>query len=131
MGKDDKKLGFSSIKAEAAAVSSNKAAQEFVNAAVPAVASGSVVTITTPASEPTKERMLVVEGYLKDRSETCQKPIQLYLRNPYADWMQQHASSGRGGQQILINYLIRRGIEAVERDFGDKGIIFATEPTDE
>ena len=130
MAKEDKKLGFSSIKAEAAAVSSNKAAQQFVDAAA-TVASGSVVTITTSASEPSKERMLVVEGYLKDRGETCQKPIQLYLRNSYAEWMQQHASSGRGGQQILINYLIRRGIDAVERDYQQDGIIFATETTDE
>lgn len=125
MAKTERKLGFSGIKAEAQTVS--KAAQEFVNAASPVLAV-SESAIAVP--EPAKERMLVLEGYLKDRGESCQKPMQLYLRTTYAEWMQRHASSGRGGQQILINYLIRRGIEAVERDYDQNGILFATESTE-
>jgi len=41
--------------------------------------------------------------------------------------MQRHASAGRGGNQILINYLIKRGIQAVEQEYTAHGIIFADE----
>ena len=49
------------------------------------------------------------------------------LRNELAAWMQRHASAGRGGNQILINYLIKRGIQAVEQEYTAHGIIFADE----
>ena len=71
--------------------------------------------------------MLVVEGHLHHRSVNCQSPMQLYLRNELAAWMQRHASAGRGGNQILINYLIKRGIQAVEQEYTAHGIIFADE----
>jgi hypothetical protein len=69
----------------------------------------------------------LVEGHLRNRNESCHNPIQLYLRNELFDWIEQNATAGRGGTQIVINYLVRRGIEAVEKEFQENGIVFADE----
>jgi len=53
--------------------------------------------------------------------------MQLYLRNELAAWMRRHASAGRGGNQILINYLLKRGIQAVEQEYRAQGILFVDE----
>ena len=44
--------------------------------------------------------------------------------------MKRHASAGRGGNQILINYLIKRGIQVVEEEYAESGIILADESQD-
>ncbi len=126
MTEREKKQGFANIRAEAASMAADPQAQQFVNAAkvAPAFPAGSV----RPSVEEARgERMLVVEGHLHHRSVNCQPPMQLYLRNELAAWMQRHASAGRGGNQILINYLIKRGIQAVEQEYTAHGIIFADE----
>lgn len=130
MAERAKKQGFANIRAEAASIAVDAQAQQFVNAAhaTPPVLSGHV----RPAAErPKGERMLVVEGHLKNRSASCQPPMQLYVRNELAEWMHRHASAGRGGNQILINYLIKRGIQAVEHEYTTHGILFADERQDE
>jgi len=126
MTEREKKQGFANIRAEAASMAADPQAQQFVNAAkvAPAFPAGSV---RSPVEEARGERMLVVEGHLHHRSVNCQPPMQLYLRNELAAWMQRHASAGRGGNQILINYLIKRGIQAVEHEYAAHGIIFADE----
>ena len=126
MAEREKKQGFANIRAEAASMAADPQAQQFVNAAkvAPAFPAGSV---RSPVEEARGERMLVVEGHLHHRSVNCQPPMQLYLRNELAAWMQRHASAGRGGNQILINYLIKRGIQAVEQEYTAHGIIFADE----
>ena len=126
MAEREKKQGFANIRAEAASMAADPQAQHFVNAAkvAPAFPAGS----GRPSVEEARgERMLVVEGHLHHRSVNCQPPMQLYLRNELAAWMQRHASAGRGGNQILINYLIKRGIQAVEQEYTAHGIIFADE----
>lgn len=126
MAAREKKQGFANIRAEAASIAADPQAQQFVNAAqaVPPVAASPV----RPSAEERKgERMLVVEGHLTNRGASCQPPLQLYLRNELAAWMKRHASAGRGGNQILINYLIKRGIQAVEQEYTTHGIIFADE----
>ena len=126
MAEREKKQGFANIRAEAASMAAYPQAQQFVNAAkvAPAFPAGS----GRPSVEEARgERMLVVEGHLHHRSVNCQPPMQLYLRNELAAWMQRHASAGRGGNQILINYLIKRGIQAVEQEYTAHGIIFADE----
>ena len=126
MAEREKKQGFANIRAEAASMAADPQAQQFVNAAkvAPTFPAGS----GRPSVEEARgERMLVVEGHLHHRSVNCQPPMQLYLRNELAAWMQRHASAGRGGNQILINYLIKRGIQAVEQEYTTHGIIFADE----
>ena len=121
---------FSNIKAEAESISANPHAQQFVNAAKATTSSTSSDELSR--AEPSKrERKLVVDGYLKNRNQSCQPPMQLYLRNELAEWMKRHASAGRGGNQILINYLIKRGIQAVEDEYDENGIILADERQDE
>jgi hypothetical protein len=126
MAAREKKQGFANIRAEAESIAADPQAQQFVNAAqaVPPVTSS---PMQPSAEERRGERMLVVEGHLKNRSASCQPPLQLYLRNELAAWMKRHASAGRGGNQILINYLIKRGIQAVEQEYTAHGIIFADE----
>jgi hypothetical protein len=71
-----------------------------------------------PAAPPepaVKGVLLIVEGYLKNRREAS-SPIQLYLRHEADRWVKAHAIAGRGGQQIVLNYLIARGIAAVEAE---------------
>ena len=129
MAARENKQGFANIRAEAASLAADPQAQQFVNAAkaAPLVPSSAF----QPAAEEARgERMLVVEGHLHHRSASCQPPMQLYLRNELAAWMHQHASAGRGGNQILINYLIKRGIQAVEHEYAAHGIIFADERQD-
>jgi hypothetical protein len=126
MAEREKKQGFANIRAEAASMAADPQAQQFVDAAK--VASTFPAGPGRPSIEEARgERMLVVEGHLHHRSVNCQPPMQLYLRNELAAWMQRHASAGRGGNQILINYLIKRGIQAVEQEYTAHGIIFADE----
>ena len=130
MAERERKQGFANIRAEAESIAADPQAQQFVNAAH--AASPVRSSHITPSAESTKrERMLVVEGHLKNRNASCQPPMQLYLRNELAEWMQRHASAGRGGNQILINYLIKRGIQAVEHEYTTHGIIFADASQDE
>ena len=130
MAEREKKQGFTNIKAEAASLAVDPQAQQFVNAA-------QTRTLALPAPSRSAgdnakgERMLVVEGHLKHRGISCQPPIQLYLRNELAAWMKRHASAGRGGNQILINYLIQRGIQAVEQEYSTQGILFVDADQDD
>ena len=129
MAERGNKFGFDNIKAEAASIAANPNAQEFVNTAK----SGAYTTLDNKESlaESDKgERKLVVDGHLKNRNQSCQSPMQLYLRNELAEWMKRHASAGRGGNQILINYLIKRGIQVVEEEYAENGIILADESQD-
>lgn len=69
-----------------------------------------------PAPEPAARGvLLIVEGYLKNRRESS-SPIQLYLKHEADEWIKAHAIAGRGGQQIVLNELIARGIAAVEAE---------------
>ena len=128
------KLGLNSLKTEANNIVANEEAQKFVQGAVrkSEANSDSVKTKKTRTSAkktshkiPKKQPKLVVEGQLRNRSQTCQKPIQLYVRNELAQWMEENATAGRGGNQILINYLIKRGIQAIEEEYEELGLIFA------
>jgi hypothetical protein len=125
MAEREKKQGFANIRAEAASLARDPQAQQFVNAAQ---STPPVLPDDRPPGDTLKgERMLVVEGHLKNRSTSCEAPMQLYLRKELAAWMKRHASAGRGGNQSLINYLIRRGIEAVEQEYRTQGILFVEE----
>ncbi|MGE3542189.1 MAG: hypothetical protein AB7N91_32840 [Candidatus Tectimicrobiota bacterium] len=123
MAEREHKQGFANIRAEAASLAVDPHAQQFVNAAQ-SPPSGPPNPVPPPVDRRKGERMLVVEGHLKNRRTSCQPPMQLYLRNELAAWMQRHASAGRGGNQILINYLLQRGIQAVEHDYRTQGILF-------
>lgn len=123
------KMNFGSITEQARKVASDQEAQNFVQGAKNAK-SEQKATVPKQAVKKTESKTvpkLVVEGYLKNRKESCGDPIQLYILNDLAKWMEDHAKAGRGGNQILINYLIRRGIEAVETEYDDTGVIFASE----
>lgn len=122
MAARESKQGFANIKAEAASLALDPQAQQFVNAAQPSLPPAR--PSAPPEDRRKGERMLVVEGHLKNRGASCQPPMQLYLRNALAAWMKRHASAGRGGNQILINYLIHRGIQAVEQEYQTHGILF-------
>lgn len=115
-----KKIGFDSIKVAAKEIAKNPDAQKFVKNATP-----SSSTAPKPASSNT--RKLVVDGQLSNRDKTCRKPIQLYIKNDIANWIEDHCSAGRGGQQIMLNYLIRAGIEKIEQQFEESGVIFTEE----
>ena len=119
------KLNLGSLKQQANQIAANQEAIDFVQGA-----SSKAITPQAESPEKKKERKLIVEGQLKNRSQTCIKPIQLYLRNEYAAWIQNHAVAGRGGLQIMINYLVRRGIEAVEKEYTSNGMVFADESQD-
>lgn len=114
------KIGFSSITQEATAIANNPNAKSFVEEAdkpKPAPAN-------TLANKQSHQKMLVLEGYLKDRNVNCQRPIQLYLLNEIASWISNNVNGGRGGQQLIINYLLKKGIESVETHFQKEGVIF-------
>lgn len=129
MAERGSRFGFGNIRAEAASIAANPNAQQFVNTAKSTTSSTS--SDRALLAEPSKgERKLVVDGHLKNRNQSCQPPMQLYLRNELAEWMKRHASAGRGGNQILINYLIKRGIQAVEEEYVENGIILADERQD-
>ena len=129
MAEREKKQGFANIRAEAASLAVDPQAQQFVNAAQ-AMSPVLPDHLPSPVDRLKGERMLVVEGHLKNRSTSCQPPMQLYLRNELAAWMKRHASAGRGGNQILINYLLKRGIQAVEQEYRAQGILFVDEDQD-
>lgn len=123
------KMNFSSITEQAQQLANNQDAQSFVQGA-----NTEKKDATKQQSKPTEKKTikkatpkLMVEGYLKNRKESCGDPIQLYILKDLAQWMEDHAKAGRGGNQILINYLIRKGIEAVEEEYEESGIIFASE----
>lgn len=136
------KLGLGSLKNEANNIVKNEEARKFVQGAN---LTDNTPVETEPSSNPSnrskkstssrrktkkppkKQPKLVVEGQLRNRNQTCQKPIQLYIRNELAEWMEENAMAGRGGNQILINYLIKRGIEAIEDEYDEDGMIFANE----
>ena len=133
------KLGLTSLKNEANNIVANEEARKFVQGAN-LTNNKSVETEVSKPPKPTstsskkkkqkptkKQPKLVVEGQLRNRSQTCQKPIQLYIRNELAEWMEENAMAGRGGNQILINYLIKRGIESIEEEYDEEGMIFANE----
>lgn len=122
-------MNFGSITEQARKVANDQEAQNFVQGAKNAK-SEQKATVPKQALKKTEGKAvpkLVVEGYLKNRKESCGDPIQLYILNDLAKWMEDHAKAGRGGNQILINYLIRKGIEAVEEEYDDTGVIFASE----
>lgn len=122
-------MNFGSITEQARQVASDQEAQNFVQGAKKAK-SEQDATVPKQVVKKTEGKTipkLVVEGYLKNRKESCGDPIQLYILNDLAKWMEDHAKAGRGGNQILINYLIRKGIEAVEEEYDDTGVIFTSE----
>jgi hypothetical protein len=129
MAERGNKFGFDNIRAEAASIAANPNAQEFVNTAKSGIAKAPSSKVSLAESYK-GERKLVVDGHLKNRNQSCQPPMQLYLRNELAEWMKRHASAGRGGNQILINYLIKRGIQVVEEEYAENGIILADESQD-
>jgi hypothetical protein len=111
------KLGLDTLKEETRRITEDPQAREFVNEA------------QRKQHEPAPpEKILVVEGYLKNRASACRPQQQLFLLNELADWVDSRASGGRGGVQMVINYLISRGIESVEKEHRDKGgVIFVPE----
>ncbi len=136
------KLGLNSLKNEANNIVKNEEARKFVQGANltdnKPVETEASSTPSNPSRKSTSSRRktkkqakkqpkLVVEGQLRNRNQTCTKPIQLYIRNELAEWMEENAMAGRGGNQILINYLIKRGIEAIEDEYDEDGMIFANE----
>ncbi|NJM67556.1 MAG: hypothetical protein HC851_18730 [Acaryochloris sp. RU_4_1] len=123
------KMNFGSISEQARQVANDQDAQSFVRGAKN---SKNELELTKPKQTTKKlssrsTPKLVVEGYLKNRKESCGDPIQLYILNDIAQWMEDHAKAGKGGNQILINYLIRKGIKAVEQEYENTGVIFASE----
>ena len=114
------KLNLNSLKEQANQLATNEDAKKFVQGA-----KSKPISPEPKSAKTNKERKLIVEGQLKNRDQTCQKPIQLYLRNEHAEWIQKHAIAGRGGLQILINHLVKRGIDSVEQEYESKGIVFA------
>jgi hypothetical protein len=121
-------LGLGGIKEQALAIANSEGAQDFVKGAMLNTTPTKVQAETpVPFQKAKKQRKLVVDGHLRNRNESCHNPIQLYLRNELFDWIEQNATAGRGGTQIVINYLVRRGIEAVEKEFQENGIVFADE----
>lgn len=140
------KLGLNSLKNEANNIVANEEARKFVQGAnltdnkpveteassTPSNRSKKSTSSKRKTQKPAKKQpKLVVEGQLRNRNQTCQKPIQLYIRNELAQWMEENAMAGRGGNQILINYLIKRGIESIEEEYEDSGMIFANEDKSE
>ncbi len=137
------KLGLTSLKNEANNIVANEEARKFVQGANLTDNKSVETEVSTPPKPPStsskkkkpkpakKQPKLVVEGQLRNRNQTCQKPIQLYIRNELAQWMEENAMAGRGGNQILINYLIKRGIESIEEEYEDSGMIFANEDKSE
>ena len=136
------KLDFSGIKAEAVKIAEDEAAKNFVKGALRNNLASVLPTSDEKNTNENKERhkmlnekniikkqpkKLVVDGLLKNRNEICQKPIQLYIKKELTEWIDTYTSSGRGGQQIMLNYLIKRGIEAVEEQYKTNGIVFADE----
>lgn len=136
------KLGLNSLKNEANNIVANEEARKFVHGANltdnKSVETEVSSTLSNASKKSTsskrktqkpakKQPKLVVEGQLRNRGKTCQKPIQLYVRNELAEWIEENAMAGRGGNQILINYLIKRGIEAIEEEYDEDGMIFANE----
>ena len=141
------KLGLDSIKDQAIAVASDEAAQAFVKGAKSISEELDDSSVSSVSSAPKRENSskkkrrkstrkkiepkLIVQGQLKNRTATCNKPIQLYVLNENMKWMDTFASTGKGGKQILINYLIKRGIQSVEEEFEKHGLIFADEEPEE
>lgn len=95
-------------------------------AAVAFVAGAAPVIAKAPRAHDT---YLIVEGYLKARRETCRPPMQLYLKNDIADWIDQHTIAGRGGAQIVINYLLQRGIDAINGEYTPGNPVIAHDDT--
>ena len=72
------KMDFKSIKEEAAKIADDSSAKAFIKGAQD---SQSLDSIKFKVDEQkAREIKLVVEGLLKNRSETCQKPIQFYIK---------------------------------------------------
>ena len=119
------KMDFRSIKEESAKIADDVSAKEFIKGAQE---SKSPDPIKFKVEEQKKKEIkLVVEGLLKNRSETCQKPIQFYIKKDLMEWINKHATSGRGGQQIMLNFLIKKGIEFIECEYMNNGIDLAKE----
>lgn len=128
MTKKINKLNLSQIRAD------DQAARAFVRGAnapptVTAIRPDSTTLLidTTAPPRPDEpggapELKLIINGYLKNRTQRCRAPLQLYLLHELADWIDAHANGGRGGVQTVLNELIRRGIESVESEVKARGV---------
>lgn len=118
------KLNFKSIKEEAKKLANNESAKKFIKGARKDTDKNSEHEDLEYSEKTIK---LVVEGLLKNRNRICQKPMQFYIKKEVMAWINRHTATGRGGQQIMLNFLIKKGIEAIEKEYEDSGVVFAKE----
>jgi hypothetical protein len=119
MAGKSEKLNLGALRAKSEEIANNPEAQAFVKAAA--------TPPEKPKPQPKPAHKLMVIGHLQNRSERCRAPIQLHLLRESADWIDQNTLAGRGGVQASINYLIRRGIQAVEEEYQAKGQMIVDE----
>ncbi|WP_420600639.1 hypothetical protein [Neptuniibacter sp.] len=62
-----------------------------------------------PAPAPSYGLKLIASGRLDKKNFPC-KPMSFHLDNRLDEWMELHAS---GNRQLMMNYLIAKGIEQV------------------
>ncbi|MBE9397789.1 hypothetical protein IOQ59_11025 [Pontibacterium sp. N1Y112] len=67
----------------------------------------------TPAEEV--ELLLMVGGQISGRKENYSKSQTYYLHNTIDEWIRT-SGKAEGNLQVIVNYLLKRGIEAVEKE---------------
>ena len=96
------KLGTEDLRKKAREVSDDPNARRFVQAAE-----------ERDKPHTDKKPKLIVAGNIKNRRDSCRAPIQLYLTNDVAGWMDDHAL---GNTQVVINTLLRRAIVQLQAE---------------
>lgn len=125
------RLGLDAITRQAIEIANNPEAQKFVRSA--GSSSGinpeppkekEAPQATSLKKEWKKEKKFIVNGRLKNRQTNCGKASLIYLFNETEDWIKNHSV---GSHQAVVNHLIARGIEAIEKEFNKTGAVFVDE----
>lgn len=67
-----------------------------------------------PPADPPKKLLFVV-GQIKGRNENYSKSQTYYLHNSIDYWIRDSGKAS-GNKQLIVNYLLKRGIEALEAE---------------
>lgn len=125
------KLGLDAITKQAMDIANNPEAQKFVRSA----AAFSGVTPELPKEEKAVqmnlvkkgekiEKKFIVNGRIRNRQTNCGKASLIYLFNEIEEWIKKHSV---GSHQAVVNHLVAKGIEAVEKEFKKTGAVFVDE----
>lgn len=64
-----------------------------------------------------RELKLITEGVLKENTTKHLERLNIFFKKEHMHWIECNVVLGKGGRQVALNYIIGRGIEAIDKEY--------------